>query len=540
MTDVATAVREGEDIVVTPRLGLLPELKSLGATWDPRARVWRLPAARMNAVALRDLLGDGLTLDMREEPEPEPVRYDDRLFGFQVGGVSRLLHASPRGQLMVASPGLGKTAMAIVAADEAQPDDQVVIVSPAPLLKTWKREIGVWARDPRVAIVHGGAPDWDEVRAARWIVTSWDILALHQDWFLDSWPLWILDESVMAKSRRSTRSMAMRGGRRKQKTKLGEARKPDKVWANLRKGVERVWLLSGSPTTRYADDLWAQLSLIWPKAFKSYWRFAERYCVIEENRWAPGPGTVVATRRDRDAVADNSDLITVINQKDVLDLPEYLTEAIDVDLTPKQRKAYDDMQRKFVAQLDAGPDLVAENRISQLTYLQQIVSWWDGSSAKHDAIIELILGGAWEFPMLIWTHWAEGAEALTDRLREANVDAIHVRGGMSQKKQDEGVEAYKRGDHDVLVFSLGVGKFGHTLTNTKTVIYVDKTWNADDYHQSLRRVRRIGLTHRPVLVTVRAPGTVDELVELNLEGKVEGISRVTNADLKELLLGLGR
>lgn len=537
---VASAVREGEDIVVTPLMGVLPELKSLGATWDPRARVWRLPAARMNAAALRDLLGDGLALDMREDPAPEAVRLDDRLFGFQVDGVARLLHASSHGQLLVASPGLGKTAMAIVAADELVPDDQVVVVSPAVLLKTWKREIATWSRDPRVAIVHGGEPDWDEVRAARWIVTSWDVLQLHQEWFYDDWPLWILDESVMAKSRRSTRALAISGGRRKVRSKPGATPKPDRVWENLRKRVGRMWLLSGSPTTRYADDLWSQLHLIWPRAFKSYWRFADRYCVIEENRWAPGPGTVVATRRDRDAVRDNADLVTVINQKDVLDLPEYLPEAVDVDLTPKQRKAYEDMRRTFIAKLDAAPDRVAENRISQLTYLQQIVSYWDGASAKHDAVLELLLGGAWQFPMLIWTHWSEAADALTSRLIAANVSTVHVRGGMSTKKQDELIEAYKRGDHDVLVLSLGTGKFGHTLTNTRTVIYVDKTWDADHYHQSLRRVRRIGLTESPVLVTVRAPGTVDELVELNLEGKVEGISRVTNADLKELLLGLGR
>jgi hypothetical protein len=74
----------------------------------------------------------------------------------------------------------------------------------------------------------------------------------------------------------------------------------------------------------------------------------------------------------------------------------------------------------------------------------------------------------------------------------------------------------------------------------RTIIYVDKTWNADDYFQSLHRVRRIGLEHRPVVVTLRAPGTVDELVEENLEGKLGGISRITRSSLRELLLGLGR
>lgn len=102
------------------------------------------------------------------------------------------------------------------------------------------------------------------------------------------------------------------------------------------------------------------------------------------------------------------------------------------------------------------------------------------------------------------------------------------------------LEEFKAGDYDALILSIGVGKFGHTFTNVKTIFYIDKTWNADDYFQSLHRVRRIGLKHRPVVVTLRAPGTVDELVEDNLTGKLGGISRLTKSNLRDLLKGLGK
>lgn len=542
MSAVADVARVGDEIVVTPTLGLLPELKEIGARWDPRGRTWRMAACRMNAVALAEVIGEhGLDV-----PPPVPAEISDgRLFSWQRPLAGRLVSA-PRGQIVVATPGLGKTAISIVAADQAVPDDQVVVVAPAPLLRNWRREIKYWAKDPTAYVFQGTKIDWDAVRAARWLIVSWQVLALHQDWFVtdrgDPWKLWIMDESVMGKSRRSTFSMAVRGGTRRGKVDplTGKKKTADKRWENLRAGIDRVWLLSGSPTTRYADDLYSQLAMVWPAAFRSYWRFAERYCVIEENRWSPGPGTVVATRRDRDAKADNSDLVIVLNQEAVLDLPEFLPEAVDVELGGRQLQAYRDMERGFVAQLGSGRELVADTKMSQLVYLQQIVSYWDGESAKHDAVRDLIVGGAYDRPILVWTHWREAADALTGMLSDAGVRTIHVRGGESQTRQDAGIEAYKAGDYDVMVLSLGVGKFGHTLTNTRTVIYVDKTWNADDYYQSLRRVRRIGLTERPVLVSVRAPGTVDELVEMNLEGKVEGISRMTNADLKELLLGLGR
>lgn len=535
---VALVRQVAGDLYVTPTLGSMPEMRTLGGTWDERRRSWKLPAVLMNLRALQDVTGGDIDLDGSVHVErplsPPHVTDDPRLFGFQRDGVDRLVDAE-RGLLLCATPGLGKTVMAVVAADLAVPEDQVVVVSPASLMRTWEREIETWTtRDPSVAVVRGMDSDWQRVRDARWVVTSWDILARHQDWFVGDWPLWVLDESVLAKSRRSQRSMAVSGGRKT--SRRGDGTLLEKHWDNLRRRIDRVWLLSGSPTTRYADDLWKQLSIIYPRAFKSYWRFAERYCVIEDSQWAR---VVTGTRRDRDAVRDNADLIHVISQEDVLDLPEYLFEAVDVDLNPKQQRAYDDMLQRFVAELDSGELLVAEARVSQLVRLQQIASCWEGSSAKHDALLDLVESGAYETPMLVWTHWFEGAKTLAERLQRV-VPTAHVHGQMSEADKDDAIQGFKRGTFKVLVLSLGVGKFGHTLTGTRTVVYVDKTWNADDYHQSLRRVRRIGLTHSPVVVTLRAPKTVDRLVELNLEGKIESIARVTNADLRELVLGLGR
>lgn len=534
MNPVARVKQIHDELFVDPLVGTLPEVKTLGASWDALAKAWVLPATLASKRGLDDLLLSEVEYDdsVTVEEIPTVAVADERLFDFQAGAVGRLV-AAPRGMLLCASPGLGKTIMAIVAADQKVPDDQVVVVCPSSLLRTWQREISAWSKNTTSYIVKGTSVDWDEVQKSRWLLTSWDTLAIHQDWFLGHWPLWIFDESVLVKSRDSDRAYAVTGG-----TKRRSGR-PAKKWVNLRKTIDAAWLLSGSPITRHADDLWQQLNIIYPRAFKSYWRFAERYCEIEDSIWSAN-GKIVATRRDRDAVADNADLIMVINQEDVLDLPEYLFEVIDVDLTWKQKTAYQDMERNFLALLDSGDLMTAASIAAQLTRLQQITSYFEGESAKHDALIQLMRSQHYETPMLVWTHWKEGAKALTGSLTDLGYDAAHVSGDSSDKDKDHFIELFKRGKLDILVLSLGVGKFGHTMTNTKTVIYVDKSFSADDYYQSLRRVRRIGLTHSPVVVTIRAPGTVDELVELNLEGKVASISRIAQANLSELLKGIGR
>ena len=497
-----------------------PEYKAealeLGARFDKSRGVHVLPAAYANARAIIDAIPDA-------NVAPDALmtswnRLDDaRLFDYQKEAAGRLVAAS-RSQMLVMSPGLGKTAVAVRASDEVvEPAEQIVVVAPSSLLDTWAREIRKWSVLNGEVYVVRGKLEHELAARSRWIVVSWDKAVNEWQSWGKGWPLWILDESVLMKSHRSKRFMLMR---------------------KIRPGIEKVWLLTGSPTTKYADDLWTQLHMLWPKAYPSYWRFAERYCVLDDNVWSPHTKVILGTRRGRDALEDSRDLVHVVNQEDVLELPEYLFETVDVRLGKKQARAYSSMADNFIAELDTGEEVVADNVISQLQKLQQITSWWDGESAKHDALIELL--PTFEGPHLIWTHWRDGAQALTERLFEYGYSVDHVDGSTTQKARDQILEDFKSEKFNVLVLSIGVGKFGHTFTNAKTVHYIDKTWNADDYFQSLRRVRRIGLKHRPVVVTYRSPGTADELVELNLEGKLPSISRMTKSNLAELLRGLGK
>lgn len=498
----------GDEILIDPPL---PESKELGARWRASDKKFVLSATRMNAIMARDALPDAPDVTTRLSRSWRAL--DDAsgtLFGYQRDVAGRLA-TEPHGQIVVLSPGLGKTAVAVRAADKLVPDDQVVVIAPASLLYTWKREIEKWQTVPGTVTIDPSLDDY----SSRWLVTSWD-KASRIPWG-KGWPLWILDESVLVKSHTSKRFKSMK---------------------KLRGGIDRVWLLSGNPVTRYADDLWSQLHLVWPKAFPSYWRFADRYCITEDNPWAPHARTIVGTRRSRDVMEENSDLVIVVNQEEVLELPEYLFESVETPLAGKQAEAYRAMRDEFVAELGDGSQLVADNEIEKLVHLQQIASYWDGESAKHDALIELL--PSYEPPHLVWTHWREGARALHERLQSTHLRVQHVSGEMKRKERDYFLEAFKDGHLDALVLSLGVGKFGHTFTNARSIHWIDKTWNADDYFQGLHRVRRIGLGHRPVSTTYRAPGTTDELVELNLEGKLPGISRITRANLKALLLGLGK
>lgn len=154
-----------------------------------------------------------------------------------------------------------------------------------------------------------------------------------------------------------------------------------------------------------------------------------------------------------------------------------------------------------------------------------------------------------EWPVLIWTHHRPGARALYDRLvklaKQKKVEPHALQGKRIElvyggvKNADAIIEDYKAGKVDVLILGIQVGKYGHTLTNTRTVVAYDKTWDSDAWFQMLHRVRRHGLRHRPLFITLRCRGTVDDYVELNLAGKLPPMADMTGAQLARILRSLG-
>lgn len=450
------------------------------------------------------------------------------LYTYQQEAVQWLYFGPHATGLVALSPGLGKTIVALMAA-KLLDLKRVLVVAPKPLLRTWENEerkfFGTFTALVRH---HGKAP------SSGWVLTNYDTVVgpLLPQYLSVEWDAVILDESVLVKNRKTKRFKAMLMLR--------------KVFPRKEK---RWWELSGSPTTRYADDLWSQLHLQDPKGFSSYWRFAQRYCYVEQDVW----GTkITGTRQNVDLRGDLADVMFVRNQQEVLSqLPEEIPQLVEVALNPKQLKAYREMEDDFITKLESGEEVKATIVLSQLIRLQEIASnlnniGGEDDSAKADALVEMVEARSFEMPALVWTNWVPGARALTARLKQLKLDSgylrvewIHGAGTPREDREnEEKFEAYKRGEVDILILSIAVGKFGHTLTTTRTIVWHDLTWNADDFLQANHRVRRIGLDHRPLVIRLKAAGTVDELLEMNLFGKMKSISQVGSAELAAMLRNL--
>lgn len=546
---------ENGELVFEPFRYPTTNIKSSGKwAWDGSTKTWRHQGIhpevidKLFKVWAEIEVDESVDLALAGTTElvelPDEIATHGTLFEFQKEATQFLL--SHDKVLLALAPGLGKTATAITAGNQLLQEGKVNsigIIAPKSLLKNWQDEIEKWV-DAWSRILH---PDFKEQPLdADWLIGTYDMLSrgtLPAE--LAAVDLVIFDESILISNHGRTKEVNKATGKQRWvfKTKRVQAA------FEIARQVDYCWLLSGGPTSKYVDDLWAQLHILDPKRFSSYWRFAEDYCLVERNPW-----TKVVTGNQPGAIqkihTHYVDIIFARSQDQVLDLPEWIFEEIQVPMSRKQEQAYDEMAVEWKTNIitqQGEIQLNAPNIITQVTRLCQIASnpillstGITAMSPKWAAVMELmtIRPG----PFIIWTRFVETARRMEYYLQREGYRVASMTGSTPATVRQDIVHAFQAGHLDAIVAHPKVGKFGLTLTAARTTIYLENSYDGDDYYQSLHRVRRIGTTHAPLVITLKstyADGrpTVDHLIADVLAAKADTTFKITAAKLESYLGG---
>lgn len=187
--------------------------------------------------------------------------------------------------------------------------------------------------------------------------------------------------------------------------------------------------LSATPQGNKFSGLWAVCRWLWPKAIskvtnalhvdKSFWRWAAKWAVVVDDCHA---GKRVEEERVPGAfVATLPCYVRLEAKRD-----EVNKETISVDLSPAQRKAYDEMEKDALTYLEEHPleedvPVVVRQRLRQITLgvptiEDGVVTFAPGcKSTKLEALEELIAEMPDE-PMLILTDSKKFAKVAAERL----------------------------------------------------------------------------------------------------------------------------
>jgi len=291
---------------------------------------------------------------------------------------------------------------------------------------------------------------------------------------------------------------------------------------DMRKFVAKCqfeWLanLTGTPTNTSIVNIWHQQFILdgGERLGDSYWKFRN---VVQEPE-ATGPGGMYTKWVDRpgaeEAVFDMLRDITI--RHPLTGVPGNHAYAVRFDLSPKVRKAYDEMLEHAITMADTGEIVTAVHASNVNEKLSQIASGaaytnTDGSYVvlddKRPALVaDLVAARDASVVVYQWRHQRDGLlkAAASRGLRVAFIDGSVT----NPRVRSQHVGAFQAGELDGIFIHPRSAGHGLTLTRGRATIYVAPITVPNLYKQVFHRIVRKTQEHETETIHIVANNTID-------------------------------
>jgi SNF2 family DNA or RNA helicase len=221
----------------------------------------------------------------------------------------------------------------------------------------------------------------------------------------------------------------------------------------------------------------------------------------------------------------------------VVNLPAKTFSIREIELTGSQAERYNEIREGLILRMRSvsGEQFTREitNILEEYLRAVQVSSnprlidpEWKGEPAKFLELDEIVREVVHEQgqKIVIWTNYLGNVSELCRRYSEYG--AAPFSGEVTAAEREITVRAFQESaEPKILVAVPAAGGVGITLTAAQTAVYVDKTWNAEHWMQSVDRIHRIG--QRGTVNVISLLGCkVDEIIHWNLRRKEQGQARV--------------
>jgi len=286
--------------------------------------------------------------------------------------------------------------------------------------------------------------------------------------------------------------------------------------------VQIRYALTGTPIANDPSDLWSIMHFVWPDEYPRKSAFVDRYCLLA---WGTYGGIDVKginpEHREEFYKIFDPRFRRMPKALVLPQLPPKVYTTRQVDLTPKQAKAYREIADTLVTRLPDGSlmvakdDLVAQTRLLQFSSAT-MQSTPDGfrmcdPSPKVDALVEI-----WEErggrPFVACAEHRQLVDLAAQRFDKLKISYGRITGGQQPWERDSILNDFQNGKLDVLLFTLKAGGTGLTMTASDLIVFLQRSWSMIDNRQAEDRVHRIGSEiHESIqVVHLIAHGTVEE------------------------------
>lgn len=471
-----------------------------GRKWNPELKLWSLPATPAQASTIDRVLspyrytGDDAFQNMLAqheqgvgvmEAEPTPRETDTPCFRHQLVGLD--LTIQRKAIILAWDMGVGKSKTVVDTAGLLGLN-HVLILCPKSVVGEWPRQFTTHGRTYGIRCIslrkHTVSKRTKVATKALTmgptaLVINYEAARCHPfaDWALaQNWDLIVCDESHRIK---------------------GDKSKISKFCHKLADRGERRICLTGTPITNSPLDLWSQCRFLDEGLFgSSFAAFRNRFSIMGgfQNK------QVLAFRKLEEMNKRFYEIAHRVTKEECLDLPEQMDVEREVELGPKGRKHYEEMEGQFVAQLEDGTITLANVLVESLR-LQQCTGGavkYDEANevieidtAKAEALEDILMDLPIKEPMVVFCRFHHDLDAVHSASTKAGRKSLELSGRRNE------LDAWREANTDATVIAVQIqaGGLGIDLTRSRYALYFSLGFSLGEYLQSRSRLHRIGQEH---------------------------------------------
>jgi len=411
--------------------------------------------------------------------------------------------------LLASDCGTGKTLIAVESAKKYA-QGPILVICPRLTKEWWAETItkqragypGVCGRSGRY-IPWARIAKWGSRKPLAWVIVHPAAVRLaYQKMLRVRWDTIIVDEAHRMKNRKAKQTKAL--------------------W---KLGARRKILLTATPYGKSPADMWALLHYLYPKEYRSFWRFHDNY--VQSYRPPNQRYRIIQGGKNLGELA--AEISPYYRRRGIerLNLPPFTYTDVPVIMGPKQEALYLQLMRDAYAEL-VGKEIILQNALVRFLRLQQCALDPGIILDEQDPLDEIPAKVEWlqdwlsdhpDVPVVITSRYRKFVSKwLVPLAPEATIV-----GGMKIDAVQEALKVFNRTGR--LVGTLDAIKEGLNLHRASTMIIMDGTWSSTAEYQLSKRIHRVGQT-RPCQVihlvgklNHRGRWSVDKLMRRAVERK---------------------
>jgi len=295
-------------------------------------------------------------------------------------------------------------------------------------------------------------------------------------------------------------------------------------------------IASGTPMPNSELELWGQMNFVRPEILHaSFYAFRNKYFHMERNgKTLQVQGQYISKSEMRNFLskgwkyaisAYNRQVLMSkiapfthwIKKEDALDLPDKIDQIREIELNSKEMKAYKDMERHLVAEID-GEEITAPVVLTKLMKLRQATSGFfytesgdvaEISNSSKLNELEEILEELGNQPVIIWTQFHYEVESIQSFISKKYGSDQVVTLYSGTKNREDSISKFKTNQVRYLIAHPRSAAHGLTFINCKTMIFYSLDYSYEAHAQARDRIHRIGQKESCLYIYIIAKETID-------------------------------